>query len=368
MKSLAYIYIIFVFVILIVLFSPNIISMINSPPSLLANMVPSEMKGSFERQIIINMNGESNLSVNVTIPYENTPYQNVSLKIIQGPNYEIHSGYNRTWITFHVIKPSEIILNYSFETKPIIYDVSQWDSLTQSAIPLSLKEQYDHPEYLNGREVIDPGLFYNISQDIIEQAHAENVFQEEKALYDYIVKNFVYNVTYSTLEKPQTAWETWVLREGDCAELSFLYASLSRAIGIPAWLEFGWLYTGATWAEHAWIGTVIPTTHGLVYGIIDLTKEVGTSDFGFGFFMRGTSRITEWIDDGNSSHLTNYYTFVYGTSFGIVSINNNIIPGKVYLGNYILEFDPSYAIEPIVFELLFIFSLAIIFYVIIRKP
>ncbi|MGC8663424.1 MAG: transglutaminase-like domain-containing protein [Thermoplasmata archaeon] len=368
MKILAYLYILIVLIISVSIFSPNISSLFNSPPSAMVNIIPGEMNGYFNREIVVNMNRLSNISVNVTIPYANESYQNVSLSIIQGPMHDIHSAYNRTWLSFHVTEPVKILLNYSFTIRPINYEVSQWNSLNQSAIPFFLQQQYDHPEYLNNREVISPELFQNISLEIVEQANAKNVFQEEKALYDFIVKNFKYNLTYSALKTPQTAWETWELKEGDCAELSFLYASMSRAIGIPAWLEFGWYFTGVTWAEHAWIGTVIPTTQGLVYGIIDLTKEVGGNDLGMGFFMKGTSRITEWIDDGNSTHLTNYYTFIYGTSYGSVTVTDNVISNNESFGNYTIVSDPTYAIEPILFEIAFIGVSAVIVYEIIRRP
>jgi len=368
MKVIAYFYVLVVIVVLVLLFSQNLISIWDSPPSAMVNIVPDEMSGYFEREIVVDVSALSNLTVNITVPYKNEPYQNVTLNIIQGPEYVVNEGYNRTWISFHLHNSAEILLNYSFITRPVVYDVSQWNSLNASAIPLSLKDEYDHPEYLNGREVIAPELFENISAQIIKNAGATNVFEEEKALYDYIVKNFEYNVTYNTLKKPQTAWETWQLKKGDCAELSFLYVSMSRAIGIPAWVEFGWLFTSTTWAEHAWVGTVIPTTHGLVYGIIDLTKEVGGTDLGMGFFMRGTSRITEWIDDGNSSHFTNYYTFVYGTSYGSVNVQDSIVSSSEQMGNYTIVFDPSFAIEPLLFQAILIGASALIVFAIIRRP
>lgn len=368
MKGIAYIYIVAVIGVLLILFSPEIAFLWNYTPSAMVNIAPDKMSGYFEREIVVEATALSNLTVNVTVPYKSTPYQDVSMSVIQGPPYEINSGYNRTWITFHLHNSAEILINYTFVTRPVIYSVSQWNSLGEDAIPASLKNQYDHPEYLNGREVISPELFKNVSLEIIGHANATNVFEEEKAIYDYIVKNFRYDVSFSTLQNPQTALETWELKKGDCAELSFLYVSMLRAIGIPAWVEFGWLFTSTTWAEHAWVGTVIPTSNGLIYGTIDLTKEVGGTDLGLGFFMRGTDRITEWVDDGNSSHLTNYYTFLYGTSYGQVNVQDTVISTNVVFGNFTIVFDPAYAIDPLFLHVAFIGISAIIVYAIIRRP
>ncbi len=368
MKIVAYLFVAFAFSILIFASIPQMNEFFNNPPSILSYPAPSGMNGYFIRDINVTITAPSTLYLNVTVPTNNS-FQNVQLKVLSKNEYKIMNGYNRTWLTFTIHSNENIILNYSFNTHAYVFPVNEYNSLNVSSIPEYLKKQYDHPEYLLNEEVIDPSYFTNISENIVKKANATNVFEMELALYNYIVTNFQYKLSYSSLETPRTAVETWENRSGDCAELSFLYASMSRAIGIPAWLDFGWLYTQGSWYEHAWIETVVPTTHGLVFGDIDLTVEVGSGqDLGTGFMIRDPYRITEWIDDGNSSHLTNYYTFFSWYREGPVYVASNIVSGKVNYTGMMLYNLPSQAINPLYSKIALIALVAIFFYIVVRKP
>ncbi|MGC8995795.1 MAG: transglutaminase-like domain-containing protein [Thermoplasmata archaeon] len=362
------IYVIISFIVLIIIFLPNISYYFENPPSYFAITYPSYVKGYFIRQITVLTISKSHIELNVTLPLQNVSYQKANITFIGDYSYKINHAYNRTWYTINITESSNILINYSFNITPEQYPVSPYDSLGLNAIPQYLKNEYDHPEYLGNKEVIDPSYFVNISREIVEQAHANNVFEMEYALYSYIVKNFKYYLTYSTIENPMSAVQTWQNKAGDCAELSFLYASMSRALGIPAWIEFGWLYGSNGWGQHAWIETVIPTTHGLVKGIVDLTIEVHSSDLGIGFFVRDPYRITEWVDDGNSSHFTNYYTLAYGSSAGSVSITDQVVNSSTIQGPYIIMMVPSWSIPQLYFDIGSIGVFSIIFYAIIRKP
>ncbi len=368
MKILAYLFVIFAFFILIFASLPQITQFFNNPPSLMDYPSPSGMEGYFIREINVTMNAPSDLYLNVTVP-KNNSIQSVQLKILSNNQYKINNDYNRTWWTFTIHSNEKIVLNYSFVTHAYIYPVNKYNSLNVTKIPNYLKLQYDHAEYLFDEEVIDPSYFTNISENIVKKENATNVFEMELSLYNYIVSNFQYKLTYTSLEKPKTAIQTWLSKSGDCAELSFLYASMSRAIGIPAWPEFGWLYTQGSWYEHAWIETVVPTTDGLVFGDIDLTVEVGSGqDLGMGFMVRDPYRITEWIDDGNSSHLTNYYTLLSGYSEGSVNVASNIVSGKINYTGMMLYNLPSQTINPLYSKIALIALVAILFYIVIRKP
>ncbi len=368
MKVVAYLFVLFAFSILIFASIPQMNEFFNNPPSIFSYPAPSGMNGYFIREINVTMTAPSTLYLNVTVPYNNS-FQNVQLKVLSKNEYKIMHGYNRTWLTFIIHTNENIILNYSFNTHAYVFPVNRYNSLNVSSIPEYLKKEYNHPEYLFNEEVIDPSYFKNISENIVRMANATNVFEMELALYNYIVTNFHYKLSYSSLEKPKTAVETWETRSGDCAELSFLYASMSRALGIPAWLEFGWLYTQGGWYEHAWIETVVPTTHGLVFGDIDLTVEVGSGqDLGLGFMVRDPYRITEWVDDGNSSHLTNYYTLLSGYTEGSVNVNSNIISQKVNYTGLMVYNIPAQAIDPFYTKIAVFALIAILFYIVIRKP
>ncbi|MEM4588396.1 MAG: transglutaminase-like domain-containing protein [Thermoplasmata archaeon] len=357
-------YVAFSLVALAIVLSPTIISIWDTQASSLYLPIPSTLNGQFIRYINITSNSQMNLILNVTVPYNNTNYQKSSLLIDSKNRYYYNNGYNRTWITFIIKSSTNIKLIYNFDVKSISYPVSEYNSLNISYIPESLKKQYLGDEYLFGEKVIMPEMFKNITKNIVK--NDTNVFQMEKSIYDYIVKNFKYKVTYTKENLPNSAWKTYLLGVGDCVELSFLYVSMSRAIGIPAWVECGWLYTMSTWAEHAWVGTLIPTNKGIVYGIIDLTEEVGSSDLGIGFFIRDPYRLTEWVDDGNSTHLTNYYTLLYGKAENY-QFNEKIIPKNESFGQYALLPVPADAINPFIYRFSLVIGVSALIYFIIRK-
>jgi hypothetical protein len=363
--KIAYAYTAFSFLAIAMVLSPNIAGIWDSSPSYMYIPMPSSLSGYFIRYINITTGQGSNLRLNITIPYSNE-YQSTSLQVLSDQGYSKHEDYNRTWITLQISSSTSIELKYSFSSKAFSYPVSRYNSLNNSYIPSYLKEQYLGDEYLFGNEVIMPEMFKEITKKIV--GNNTNVFDEEKAIYDYIVKNFKYKITYTLNNLPNSAWKTYQMGVGDCVELSFLYVSMARSIGIPAWVEFGWLYTTQTWAEHAWVGTVIPTREGIVRGIIDLTEEVGTSDLGIGFFVRDPFRLLEWVDDGNSSHLTNYYTLLSGETRGnFYAPVEKIIPSSVNFGQYSLFPLPSYSLDPFIFRLIIVAVASLIIYYVVRR-
>jgi hypothetical protein len=70
-------------------------------------------------------------------------------------------------------------------------------------------------------------------------------------------------------------------------------ASFCRAVGVPAWLEIGYLYDPIenSWGGHGWFNVVIPLKNGgTVVAPIDPVNHE--------FLFRDPYRITDWIDTG----------------------------------------------------------------------
>ncbi len=297
-----------VFFVIILMLLPTLTSLVENPPAMAYIRLPEKYIFEFERTIAISAIGTYTL--NITIPQNNT-FQKVYVSDLSAIPKTVNKDYNRTWWSYTSSGSTTVTLHYSGETYLKVWDIS--DSLDVDAIPQNLKTQYDHSEYIldsNGDKiwVIQPELFKNIALNITKGK--ENVVEKLRAIYDVIVNNFVYEKEKSGI--PKTAVQTWNDKSGDCDELSFVFVSLARSIGIPAWVEYGLLYTSGAWGGHAWVGTVVPTKNGIVRVNIDLTTEVGDQDLGRGFLIRNPNRLTEWCDDGNSQHLSSYYKFIYG--------------------------------------------------------
>lgn len=90
-----------------------------------------------------------------------------------------------------------------------------------------------------------------------------NELDEAKAIYKWIIENIEYDLKASP-DKPRTAKEVLSAKKGDCDEISYLFAALSRAAGIHAKIGSGkidedlhawnelrvngkWIIADATW-------------------------------------------------------------------------------------------------------------------------
>ncbi len=301
-----------IFLLILYMFLPTIKNLVENPPSLENYTIPAEMNFKFER--VINIQAKGTYTVNITIPTDNQ-FQNVEVKDLSGIPKRVIKEFNKT--VWQYQNPSKITLLYQGKVVAKVWNIK--DSLGVNAIPQSLKEQYNHNEsirvydrtlhqYVN-KTVITPHAFKNITEKLTK--NDTTVLEKLRTIYNVIVINFRYNSERSGA--PNTAIQVWNNKEGDCDELSFVFVSMARSIGIPAWVEYGLVYVQGSWGPHAWIGTVVPTKEGLVKVNIDTTEEVGTQHpYGIGFLIRNADRLTEWVDDGNSQHLNDYYSFIRG--------------------------------------------------------
>jgi len=296
---------------------PFINDLVNNPPSAVNYTIPARMNFSFVREISIDASGK--YTMNITIPRNDT-FQQVSVNgEVNDPDgyskYEREEYGKLVW-SFNLNNSATVTLRYEGITYAKVWNIDSSGGI--SDIPESWKTKYNHREYIEvynktthsyqKKYVIDPYPFENLTEKVTE--NDKNVVEKLRSIYDVIVENFHYNSQRSGA--PHTAVEVWNSKEGDCDELSFVFVSMARSIGIPAWVEYGLLYTGSTWVPHGWVGTVIPTSNGLIAVTIDLTVEVGKENFGRGFLIRYADRLLEWRDDGNSEHLTSYYSFIRG--------------------------------------------------------
>ena len=318
-KIVAKIVVLAIFLLLLAYFYPTLQGFMKNPPATESVTYPQKLEFEFERTIKIDTKGT--YALNITIP-QNTTFQKVKvLDLSNLPKRIIHVD-NRTVWSFTLKDSAQITLRYMGRTTAKRWNID--NSLDVNAIPPELKKKYNHPEYIEEspvkkRWVIQPGIFKNVTQNITQGDR--NVVEKLGDIYHFMVTHFQYVTERSGL--PRSAVETWNSGSGDCDELSFVFISMARSIGIPAWMEYGLLYTGSSWGPHGWVATVVPTSHGLVYVNIDITTEVGKEDYGRGFLFRDPYHLTEWQDDGNSSHLTEYYTFIQG-HYGDMNIEDSV--------------------------------------------
>ncbi|MDG6224375.1 MAG: transglutaminase-like domain-containing protein [Candidatus Thermoplasmatota archaeon] len=196
------------------------------------------------------------------------------------------------------------------------WNIDDEDSGTIEDIPQTYKDNYLDDEWIvkdsNG-DIIDkdgdgrPDLYrYHPSHPTVKNAAVQitkdknTVYGKVKAIYDWMQEHFNYTTNeqkqrdlqvYGSYPKyPIGCMNDWY---GDCDDQSLLMASLCRAVGIPAWLEIGYLYDPmqGSWGGHGWFNVIIPLKgSGSVIAPIDPVNHE--------FLFRDPYRLTDWIDTG----------------------------------------------------------------------
>jgi len=204
----------------------------------------------------------------------------------------------------------EIKLTYTAIVSAIDEDIGAARSGTVDQIPQEYLDTYLGTEWL-----IDPGN--DNVQTLATQMQVGtggNVYLILENIYNYIMDNFEYKVG----REAKTCDQTLNKGYGDCDDLGILFASIARAAGIPVWLELGLLSQEgfASWNGHAWTNVVIPLVEdgqpaGHMIGVVDLANEY--------FLWMPPFHFTEWIADGDGSHIQNYYQYFSGTNGADIS-------------------------------------------------
>lgn len=308
-----------VFLILSALFFGPIMDFFYGPWGV-GRVYPEEADYTIRRSINIDNVGDGSLDYNLTLasPYD---ISESDIQYIDEVRYnidpEFHQKYGSEWNSWDREIGSrdseEIEIEYDVRTRTVSWDYSGEESGTMDDIPEGLKEQYNKNQWQLDRDRNDDGQddwmiqpnhseIESLAEEIVKDE--DNVYDKSRAIYDWIDENIEYEIGRPGLLPKHAAW---VLESetGDCDEQSFLYASLSRAVGIPTWMELGVLYDrgGQRWGGHGWIRTRFVSEDGTGGWInIDPVNDQ--------FYFRDALRFTTWVDDGKEGHLEDYYYYV----------------------------------------------------------
>ena len=283
-------------------------------------LIPEKTSFVLERDIYITAeSGTGHFDVHYPdIP--STPYEletswgktiqnikNFDITIPEGNNF-VNETRNGTWLSFEgdLSEGQEvhIRLTYTVEANAIRWDerLDRSESGTVADIPQSLKDQYNHDEHFSkgGSKVdfIEVEKYRDLAKNVTKGE--STVYGQIKAIYDYVLDN----VQYVRGRDPKSCTLTLDKGHGDCDDMSAVFVSLARGLGIPCWLNFGQLsdekFTG--WGGHSWVEVYIPTKDGGHYNAqIDLANNL--------FLIYSPTRLLEWRDSGNEDDLIYFYYY-----------------------------------------------------------
>lgn len=262
-----------------------------------------------ERTLTVEANGGTiyNYTLDIPVPEDISENGNKLQELIAisaQPNPTIEDRYSLDWMEWEGFGPvgqstRTITITYQMRISTFIWNLGMDEVGNISDIPASLKNSYLGDEW---RIIVD-------HPDIIQRSEAivgdrTNVKEALNAIYDWITDNIDYPQSSPTL--PKTSVETLSSGRGDCDEQSILFCALARAAGIPAWLQLGVLYDPfmEAWGGHGWVQTYLPLTNGEG---VNVTIDTVNRDF----LVWRPNRIADFTDDGNGSHLDDYYFSFY---------------------------------------------------------
>jgi len=175
-------------------------------------------------------------------------------------------------------------------------------------------------EYLKPREIIDiTPQIKDVASLIASQT--DDLYELEYLLAEYVRKNIVYDLSSITEDASQKS--SWVLenRVGVCDELTSLFISLNRALGVPSRFVSGVAYTNLDvfdeeWVSHAWAEVYFPEV-----GWIPFDVSYGQ----YGFLDAGHIQLADSYDSKTSSIRYEYIGHDIILNPGRISMDVNVI-------------------------------------------
>lgn len=253
---------------------------------------------------------ELSYTVDVAIP-GNLAGQQEMLEVSQTPTPTRTAGGYWNWSgTIHNGQKIAITISYHAKSYYYQWDIHAKDSGATSDVPAS------YSQYLGDSWKFTPSAPAIKSLAAQLAGDTTNVMDKVLRIYNYTHSNIAY--LSNSPNEPKSPLQTLADRNGDCDDQSFFMGSLLRAEGVPAWMELGILYDQSTqqWGGHAWLDVFIPLkgSAGQVVNIDPANNE---------FLFRDSYRMTDYVDDGNSVHLQNYYILWRYTFVGTAPIRED---------------------------------------------
>ena len=174
-----------------------------------------------------------------------------------------------------------------------------------------------------------------VSNEIRELAESivrdeDRIYYASELLYKWVVDNIEYKKDSDPY--PKGAMHTLIDRVGDCDDMSALFISLARSLGIACYPVDGYVIKreGALPYAHTWASVIVPSDEGIFDA---LPVDPAFREFG----VKGAQKIVIGFDPGSEDYLQKVYRafrFTYENSDGtngsaaIVAVANRYLDNK----------------------------------------
>lgn len=271
------------------------------------NIYPEKADFTIKRTIDLETNGEIDYNIDLPVPVDIPGNDIQTIQSMEwGGNPEKIEKFGQNWMlwsdTLEAYESKKMIVSYDVKTTTVDWGYSSENSGKISDVSQDYKDRYNHNQWQleqdrdnDGQDdwMIQPSSpeIQKLAKNIVSRE--DNLYDKSRALYEWLNNNIDYKRGGSSL--PQHSLMTLHNKEGDCDEQSFLYCSLARSIGMPAWVELGILNDRVidSWQGHGWIRQQFVTDEGE-------GGWVNIDPVNHQFFARDAQRVTSWVDDGKS--------------------------------------------------------------------
>jgi len=174
-----------------------------------------------------------------TIEDEKNDTDGNPVAVLRFPEMQLSAGGNLTFTTaYHVVSKPRLLLPITEEGSGVLQNISK-----------DLRDKYTREE---GSWLISNSTLQNLAQSIV--GNETKVLTIVRKLVSWIHTNIIYTETH---EVPLYANQTLTESLGDCDDQAILLITLSRILGIPAYLQIGAVYlptrkneTSTYWEDH----------------------------------------------------------------------------------------------------------------------
>jgi len=248
MKNKKIITILIIVLLLVPIFSGCIDSFFNLPTTYEAH--PTKISYTIRYGYIATCTGSGEYTINYDCDISEVLRGTSSYHPLYAQGFEVTSIVNNNFLRWNI--SGEDVTNYELGITASVVAESYLESDLTGAKALTVQEINTlYPEvtekYLKRQKnasayLIDPtnSNIKQIAQNVVNKAETENSFLLAKALFLWLKENTAYKI-HNDAGSVQPASVTFQKKTGDCDDLSFLYISLCRSVGIPARFIRGYL-------------------------------------------------------------------------------------------------------------------------------
>ena len=250
------------------------------------------IKTQIDNEVSFRINFQSEYQINTLTldnyfypkTYNNSQYLNEFTSSNQ--NYKLLNNLDSYFFRYDLSRSAQprnsitntFVIQSTVDRPKISYEVPYPSTLTNS--------EYDPYLEFSGLITIDE----NIRKQATQLAEGESdTYVIASKIAKWIREDIDYDLSTVTQDPDQTSSEVFVSKAGVCKEITHLYISMMRSLGIPARVVTGYAYTnsqevidfvGSPWGGHAWAEVLIGDTwvpFDLTYnqyGFVDATHIV----------------------------------------------------------------------------------------------